>query len=207
MNSSERLRQQMKFETQKIINIQRSQDASLVTWKNQVKSSQTYIPATVQTLATTPASAVMDFAMQKNDTVGTRSANNTPGSNIGYVQFARGSGTNMEALGTIMSQAFAASSNDATSAQNPGPVIIAGIPQETRQRYQLVSTNGVVLNTNTYLSNLDTSSPGTCYGKNGNGLFRPVADCTTASATYYGGGKVFTRTLPINAIKYKFSSA
>lgn len=207
MNSSERLRQQMKFETQKIINIQRSQDASLVTWKNQVKSSQTYIPATVQTLATTPASAVMDFAMQKNDTVGTRSANNTPGSNIGYVQFARGSGTNMEALGTIMSQAFAASSNDATSAQNPGPVIIAGIPQETRQRYQLVSTNGVVLATNTYLSNLDTSSPGTCYGKNGNGLFRPVADCTTASATYYGGGKVFTRTLPINAIKYKFSSA
>jgi hypothetical protein len=199
MNSSERLRQQMKFETQKIINIQRSQDASLVTWKNQVKSSQTYIPATVQTVANSAASGVMDFAIQRNDTVGTTSGN--------YVQFARGTGTNMEALGTIMSQAFAASSNDATSAQNPGPVIIAGIPQETRQRYQLVSTNGVVLDTNTYLSNLDTSSPGTCYGKNGNGLFRPVADCTTASATYYGGGKVFTRTLPINAIKYKFSSA
>ena len=207
MNSSERLRQQMKFETQKIINIQRAQDASLVTWKNQVKSSQTYIPATVQTLANSAASGVMDFAMQKNDTVGTTSANNTSGSNSGYIQFAKGKGTNMEAIGTIMSQAFAASSNDATSSQNPTAVIIAGIPQETRQRYQIVNANGVVLNTNTYLSNLDTSSPGNCYAKNGNGLFRPVADCTTATATYYGGGKTFTRTLPVNNTKYRFSSA
>ena len=181
MNSGELMRQKIKAAN---IYIGRPQptDASLIKWKAQSRAakSDTSTPSIVPTVSSSPASAVMQFATGKE----------SEGCITGVVQTNTGKGTNGEYSARLMASAGCAVCSDTDYSTNPGGITLPCYTYETRQRYPITNSVGVIVDSNTYLNTI-----GVPCGTLNDGLYRPPNNILGGTSnTYvnnYGGGLVF----------------
>ena len=137
-------------------------DSSLLTWKKQV--GPTYAdsgrPPVVGNYGINAGTGVMEFANGKSSDL---PRGNALFDSNGTINFATGKGVNGESLRTIFTAAGCAVSSDPDPATNPNGITLPCFTYETRQRYQITSTNGVVLDNNTFLSNINLCGPPSGY--------------------------------------------
>jgi hypothetical protein len=179
-------------------------DSSLLTWKKQV--GPTYAdsgtPPVVANRGINAGTGVMEFA---NGNSSDLPRGNALYDSNGTLNFATGKGVNGESLRTIFTAAGCAVSSDPDPATNPNGITLPCFTYETRQRYQLVSTNGVVLDNNTFLSNINLCGPPSGYFPTPLQTYGPSSN-PTYYKNIYGGGDVFPRTGFQDQLKDSFPS-
>jgi len=191
MNSGELTRKRNKAANQ-YLNRPKVTDSSLLTWKKQV--GPTYAdsgaPPVVANRGINAGTGVMAFANGKESDVPPGiTANNSNGT----LNFATGKGVNGESLRTIFTAAGCAVSTDPNPALVPDGITLPCYTYETRQRFQITNAAGVVVDNNTYLSNINQCgaysgyfpTPAPTYGSGSN---------ITYHKNIYGGGMVFPQT-------------
>jgi len=179
-------------------------DSSLLTWKKQV--GPTYAdsgnPPVVANRGINAGTGVMEFANGKSSDLPVGAAAND---STGTLNFATGKGMNGESLRTIFTAAGCAVSTDPNPATNPNGITLPCFTYETRQRYQITNSNGVVVDNNTYLPNLNK-----CGAYSGYFPTQPDTYGSRSNINYhkniYGGGMVFPQTGFQNQLKDSFPS-
>ena len=191
MNSGELTRQRNKAANQYLYRAKVT-DSSLLTWKKQV--GPTYAdsgkPPVVENRGINAGTGVMAFANGKESDVPPGIAGNNSN---GTLNFATGKGVNGESLRTIFTAAGCAVSTDPNPALFPDGITLPCYTYETRQRFQITNAAGVVVDNNTYLSNINQCgaysgyfpTPAPTYGSGSN---------ITYHKNIYGGGMVFPQT-------------
>lgn len=198
MNAQELTRLRQKQATRYIGRPQPT-DSSLQTWKVQARGSSVQIPVSVANTNPNAGTGVMAFANSKD-----WNSNTCPS---GVLTVSKGNGTNGEYLNVLMKAASCAVCADPNPATDPGGVTLPCCPYEPRQRYQITNAEGVVVDQNTYLPNLDAGPQCVgCEGEqfNDHGVPINAANCTT---NIYGGGIVAATTVNTTGMRLKFSSA
>lgn len=173
-------------------------DSSLQTWKVQARGSSVQNPSTVLNRGPNQGTGVMEFVNSK-DTLGCAQG-------VGAVNYSAGRGTNGEYLNVLMKAASCAVCADPNPATNPGGVTLPCCPYEPRQRYQITNAQGVVVDQNTYLPNLDAGPQCVaCKGQQFNDQGKPI-NCSCQTISLYGGGMVAATTANPTGMRLKFPS-
>ena len=195
MNSGELLRLKQK-KANRFIQSKTGVDSSLHTYNKQVRaaSSDTGTVPVVASKGQNASTGVMQFATGKE-----------PGSCSNYVQFSSGS-TNRSAASVLARKAgCAVASNTDTSKLEIGAIQIT-LPccnYEPRQRYPITNSSGVIVDYNTYQTNLTRQITGM---EGSPELYIGGPDCSIASKPIYGNGTVITTTKTYTSMREFYPS-
>jgi hypothetical protein len=195
MNSGELLRLKQK-KANRFIQSKTGVDSSLHTYNKQVcaASSDTGTVPVVASKGQNASTGVMQFATGKE-----------PGSCSNYVQFSSGS-TNRSAASVLARKAgCAVASNTDTSKLQNGAIQIT-LPccdYEPRQRYPITNSSGVIVDYNTYQTNLTRQITGM---EGSPELYAGAPDCSIASKPIYGNGTVITTTKTYTSMRQFYPS-
>jgi hypothetical protein len=193
MNASQ-LTQLRQKQANRFIGQQTGQDSSLQTYKVQMRASSVQNPSTVEGQGNNQGTNVMSFA---------NSHEQIPGC-TGVTQSYAGKGTNGEYLNVLSKAASCAVCSDPDYSRYTSlGVTLPCCPYETRQRYYITNSSGVIVDMNTYLTGLDSCVPNLT---SGGAYVRAIPDCTSATVAIYGGGGIATTTKNPTIFRYKFSS-
>lgn len=173
-------------------------DSSLQTWKVQCRGSSVQIPVSVPNTNPNAGTGVMSFVNTKDWN------SNTCPSGVNTV--SKGNGTNGEYLNVLMKAASCAVCADPNPATNPGGITLPCCPYEPRQRYAITNAQGVVVDQNTYLPNLDAGPQCVgCEGEQFNDRGKPI-NAVNGLTNIYGGGGVAAISYNNTGMRLKFSS-
>jgi len=145
---------------------------------------------------------VMEFA---NGNSSDLPPGNAANDSNGTLNFATGKGMHGESLRTIFTAAGCAVSTDPNPATNPNGITLPCFTYETRQRYQITNSNGVVVDNNTYLPDLNKCGPPSGYFPTPPQTYGPSSN-PTYYKNIYGGGSVYPRTGFQDQLKDSFPS-
>ena len=195
MNSGELLRLKQK-KANRFIQSKTGVDSSLHTYNKQVRaaSSDTGTVPVVASKGQNASTGVMQFATGKE-----------PGSCSNYVQFSSGS-TNRSAASVLARKAgCAVASNTDTSKLETGAIqiILPCCDYEPRQRYPITNSSGVIVDYNTYQTNLTRQITGM---EGSPELYIGGPDCSIASKPIYGNGTVITTTKTYTSMREFYPS-
>ena len=198
MNAQELTRLRQKMAVQYIGRPQPT-DSSLQTWKVQCRASSVQNASTVENRGPNQGTGVMEFVNSKV-TLGC-----APG--VGVLNYATGVGTHGSHWNVMMKAASCAVCADPNPATNPGGVILPCCPYEPRQRYPITNAEGVVVDQNTFLPNLNAGPQCVgCMGQQFVDLGKPI-NCSCGTTNIYGGGIVAATTVNTTGMRLKMASA
>jgi hypothetical protein len=196
MNAQELTRMRQK-QANVYIGRQRGVDSSLQTWKVQARASSVEIPSVVASRGPNQGTGVMAFVNTK-DTIGCEQ--------VGVLTSATGFGTQGTYTNVLMKAASCAVCSDNNYAVYPWGVTLPCCPIETRQRYPIVNSNGVVVDMNTFITTLDAGPQCVgCQGQQYNDRGVPI-NCSCGTRAVYGGGIVAATTSNTTGMRLKFPS-
>ena len=195
MNSGELLRLKQK-KANRFIQSKTGVDSSLHTYNKQVRaaSSDTGTVPVVASKGQNASTGVMQFATGKE-----------PGSCSNYVQFSSGS-TNRSAASVLARKAGCAVASDTDTSKLQIGAIQITLPccnYEPRQRYPITNSSGVIVDYNTYQTNLTRQITGM---EGSPELYIGGPDCCIASKPIYGNGTVVTTTKTYTSMREFYPS-
>lgn len=195
MNSGELLRLKQK-KANRFIQSKTGVDSSLHTYNKQVRaaSSDTGTVPVVASKGQNASTGVMQFATGKE-----------PGSCSNYVQFSSGS-TNRSAASVLARKAGCAVASDTDTSKLQIGAIQITLPccnYEPRQRYPITNSSGVIVDYNTYQTNLTRQITGM---EGSPELYIGGPDCSIASKPIYGNGTVITTTKTYTSMRQFYPS-
>lgn len=195
MNSGELLRLKQK-KANRFIQSKTGVDSSLHTYNKQVRaaSSDTGTVPVVASKGQNASTGVMQFATGKE-----------PGSCSNYVQFSSGS-TNRSAASVLARKAGCAVASDTDTSKLQIGAIQITLPccnYEPRQRYPITNSSGVIVDYNTYQTNLTRQITGM---EGSPELYVGGPDCSIESKPIYGNGTVITTTKTYTSMRQFYPS-
>lgn len=191
MNAQELTRLRQK-QANVYIGPQKGIDSSLQTWKVQARGSSVQTPVVVANRGPNQGTGVMEFVNTKDPILGAQG--------VGVLTSATGAGTG----GTYMNVLMKAANCAECSPQNTDGITLPCCPYEPRQRYPITNSTGVIVDMNTFITNLDAGPQ--CVGCQGQQFTETPVNCSCGTRAVYGGGIVAATTVNQTGMRLKFPS-